>query len=80
MPCNSTGACVSDANAAKVFSLGEDASKSVVVQKADFEDPQLSPISLMPKDLLKQLNQNETLDLFAYILSRGNPQHAAFKP
>lgn len=58
----------------------EDATKAVVVPKADIEAQQLSPISLMPKDLLKQLNRNEALDLFAYILSRGNPQHAAFKP
>jgi putative heme-binding domain-containing protein len=58
----------------------EDATKAVAIKKADIEAQQLSPISLMPKDLLKQLNQNETLDLFAYILSRGNPQDAAFKP
>jgi len=38
-----------------------------------------SPISLMPKDLLKPLNQNEVLDLLAYLLSRGNPQDPRFK-
>jgi hypothetical protein len=33
----------------------------------------------MPKDLLKPLNENEVLDLLAYLLSRGDPNHPMFK-
>ena len=58
----------------------EDVSKSVTVKQAEIEEQQLSPVSLMPKDLLKQLNPQETLDLIAYILSRGKPQDVSFKP
>jgi putative heme-binding domain-containing protein len=57
----------------------EDASKVVVVKNSNIEEQHPSPVSLMPKDLLKQLNQNEVLDLLAYLLSRGNPQDAMFK-
>jgi hypothetical protein len=32
----------------------------------------------MPKDLLKALNENEVLDVLAYLLSRGNPQDPMF--
>jgi hypothetical protein len=35
--------------------------------------------SLMPAKLLNELNQNEVLDLLAYMLSRGNPQSNMFK-
>ena len=57
----------------------EDSTKVVTVKKADIEAQQLSPVSLMPKDLLKQLNQNEALDLMAYLLSRGNPNDPMFR-
>ncbi len=57
----------------------EDASKTVVIPKKEIEHQQLSPVSLMPKDLLKSLNQNEVLDLLAYLLSKGNPQDPIFK-
>ena len=35
--------------------------------------------SIMPQDVLEQLNQDEVLDLLAYLLSRGNPQDAMFR-
>jgi putative heme-binding domain-containing protein len=57
----------------------EDASKVAEVKKADIEETLVSPLSLMPKDLLKQLNENEMYDLIAYLLSRGDPNHAMFK-
>lgn len=56
----------------------EDATKIVEIKKSDIESQELSPVSLMPKDLLKTLNKNEALDLMAYILSRGNPTDAMF--
>ena len=33
----------------------------------------------MPDSLLKQLNENEVLDLLAYLLSRGDPKHPMFR-
>ncbi len=57
----------------------EDSTKLVTLKKTDIEEQHLSPISLMPKDLLKQLNENEVLDLMAYLLSRGNPGDAMFR-
>ncbi len=57
----------------------EDSTKLVVVKNDEIEEQHLSPISLMPKDLLKQLNENEVFDLLAYLLSRGNPQDPMFR-
>ncbi|HEY0981987.1 c-type cytochrome [Schlesneria sp.] len=57
----------------------EDSTKLVTVKNSDIESQQLSDVSLMPKDLLKQLNENEVLDLLAYLLSRGNAQDSMFK-
>ena len=44
----------------------------------DVEEVTPSKVSLMPKDLLNQLNEDEVLDLIAYLLSRGNPQDPLF--
>ncbi len=57
----------------------EDSTKLVTVAKDDIETQQLSPVSLMPKDLLKQLNEKEVLDLMAYLLSRGNQNDPMFR-
>ncbi len=57
----------------------EDSTKLVTIKNNNIEDKQLSSVSLMPKDLLKQLNQNEVLDLMAYLLSRGNAKDPMFR-
>ena len=57
----------------------EDASKSVVIAKADIAQQKASPVSLMPKELVNTLNEQEVLDLIAYLLSRGNPNDPVFK-
>ena len=57
----------------------ENATKTVEIKKANIEEQQASAVSLMPKDLLKTLNEDEALDLLAYLMSRGNPQDAMFK-
>ena len=57
----------------------ENATKTVEIKKADIEEQQASAVSLMPKDLLKTLNEDEALDLLAYLMSRGNPQDPMFK-
>jgi uncharacterized protein YdeI (YjbR/CyaY-like superfamily) len=38
-----------------------------------------SQTSLMPDDLLSPLNQDEVLNLLAYVLSRGNQDDLMFK-
>ena len=57
----------------------EDSTKVVTVKNDEIEEQHLSPVSLMPKDLLKPLNENEVLDLLAYLLSRGNPRDPMFR-
>jgi putative heme-binding domain-containing protein len=57
----------------------EDSTKIVRIENGDVDQMQPSAVSLMPKDLLKTLNENEMLDLMAYLLSRGNPNDPMFK-
>jgi putative heme-binding domain-containing protein len=56
----------------------EDSTKTVAIPRDEIDEEHDSPISLMPTGLLKPLNQQEVLDLLAYLLSRGNPQDAMF--
>lgn len=75
-----TGRIVSlDDTTITVLTDPEDSTKIVVLKKTDVEEQKPSPVSLMPKDLLSQLNEKEVLDLLAYLLSRGSPQDAMFK-
>lgn len=57
----------------------QDSSKIAEIAKADVEQMEPSPISLMPANLLDALNENEVLDLIAYILSRGNAEDRMFR-
>lgn len=57
----------------------EDSTKLVTLKNQEIEEQHQSPISLMPKDLLKTLNENEVFDLLAYLLSRGNAKDPMFK-
>jgi putative heme-binding domain-containing protein len=57
----------------------EDSTKVVELKKADVEEVRPSPVSLMPEGLLKPLNEDEVLDLLAYLLSRGDPKHPMFR-
>ncbi|MBI1348102.1 c-type cytochrome [bacterium] len=75
-----TGRVVSDTPMELVMSIDpEDATKLVTIKKTDIDEQVLSSTSIMPKDLLKPLNENEVLDLLAYVLSRGNPRDAMFR-
>lgn len=38
-----------------------------------------SKVSMMPPGLLSTLNQNDILDLLAYLLSKGNKEDPMFK-
>ena len=55
-----------------------DATKIVEVTKASIEEIKPAPVSLMPNDLLNELNETEVLNLAAYLLSRGNPEDRMF--
>jgi putative heme-binding domain-containing protein len=75
-----TGKVVSETTEKLVILINpEDATKVVEVLKSDIEAQAASPVSMMPKDLLNQLNEQEVLDLLAYLLSRGNPGDAMFR-
>ena len=49
------------------------------VAKKSVVSKELSKTSLMPEKLLDALNQDEVLDLLAYVLSQGNPEDPSFE-
>ncbi len=57
----------------------EDSTKIRQLSKAEIDELQPSTVSIMPAGLLKPLNQDEVLDLLAYLLSRGDQGHPMFK-
>jgi len=57
----------------------EDPTKIEEIQKSEIDDVVPSAVSIMPADLLKPLNQDEVLDLLAYLLSRGDKGSGMFK-
>ncbi|HJZ57109.1 MAG TPA: hypothetical protein VKE74_19220, partial [Gemmataceae bacterium] len=57
----------------------EDSTKVVEVPKDEVESVKSSAVSLMPEKLIDTLNESEVLDLLAYLLSRGDPNHPMFK-
>jgi putative heme-binding domain-containing protein len=61
-----------------MLTSAEDPTKITEIAKADIEETQPSAVSIMPMDLLKPLNQEEVLDLMAYLLSRGDQGNPMF--
>ncbi|MCA9211591.1 MAG: c-type cytochrome [Planctomycetales bacterium] len=57
----------------------EDATQIKVLEKGSIERMDPSPTSLMPDKLLNVLNEDEVLDLLAYLMSRGNKDDLYFK-
>ncbi|MCA9062779.1 MAG: c-type cytochrome, partial [Planctomycetaceae bacterium] len=57
----------------------EDSTKIVDIRKKDIDELIPSTVSLMPVGLLKPLNEDEVLDLLAYLLSRGDKGHPMFR-
>lgn len=57
----------------------QDSSKVIDLAKEDVEQMDASPVSLMPASLLDPLNQDEVLDMIAYLLSRGNERDPMFR-
>lgn len=75
-----TGKIVNDAGGRYIVVTDpEDSSKVVELKKEDVAEVKPSNISLMPEKLLNGLNENEVLDMLAYMFSRGDPNHAMFK-
>jgi putative heme-binding domain-containing protein len=56
-----------------------DAGQSVSVNHRRIVATQPSPTSMMPEGLLNTLNEEEVLDLMAYLLSRGDPGSPLFQ-
>jgi putative heme-binding domain-containing protein len=50
------------------------------IQPKDIEELETASVSMMPSGLLNTLNESELLDLFAFLLSRGDRNHAMFEP
>ena len=57
----------------------EDANQTKVISKDSIEEMTPSPTSLMPASLLDAFNEEEVLDLIAYLMSRGNRDDLVFK-
>jgi len=57
----------------------EDATKVVEIARGDIESITASPTSLMPAGLLDQLNEDEVLDLVAYVLARDKKKDPRFR-
>ncbi|MFM8934275.1 MAG: c-type cytochrome, partial [Gemmataceae bacterium] len=75
-----TGKVVSETPSALVLVTDpEDSTKVMEIRKSDVESIKPSPVSLMPAKLIDGLNQNEVLDLLAYMLSRGDPAIPSFR-
>ncbi len=56
-----------------------DPNETVGVEQRQIEEMSLSKTSMMPAGLLNTLNEEEVLDLMAFLLSRGDRNHAMFK-
>ena len=50
------------------------------IPRKSIEAVKASTVSLMPEKLLSPLNEQEVLDLLAYVLSRGDATDAMFRP
>jgi putative heme-binding domain-containing protein len=56
-----------------------DPNNMVNVSRSKIEEVKRSPVSMMPLGLLNTLKKDEILDLFAYLLSRGDRQSPMFR-
>ena len=75
-----TGRIVSEsADAITLVTDPEDATKFIAIKRSDVEEILPAAESLMPKGLLDPLNQDEVLDLIAYVLSNDKPYAPYFK-
>jgi hypothetical protein len=57
----------------------QDPGSSIRVNRNNIDAMKPSKLSMMPTGLLDTLKEDEVLDLMAYMLSRGDRNHAMFK-
>ena len=69
---------IQDQNTRTVTLRGVD-NQTTLINRDQIETLQALPVSLMPDKLLNSLNESEVLDMLAYMLSRGDPNHSMFK-
>ena len=55
-----------------------DPSQVIEIAKSDVASEELSPVSIMPAGLMNRLNEDEVLDLLAYLLANGDAEHELF--
>ena len=55
-----------------------DLSQTTSIDKSQVESEKESPASLMPAGLINRLNADEVMDLMAYLISNGDPDHDVF--
>ena len=74
-----TGKIVSEtATGIVILTDPEDSTKVQEIKKTDLAEIKSSPVSLMPAKLIDSLNQDEVLDLLAYMLSKGDSKSSYF--
>ena len=49
------------------------------VKAEDIKSIEPSPVSMMPAGLLNMMSKDDILDLLAYLISGGDPDHELFK-
>ena len=57
-----------------------DLNQSTKTSADQVEGVEFSQISIMPPGTLSGMNRDEVMDLMAYLLSGGDPQHQSFRP
>lgn len=55
-----------------------DPNQQVELRAADIADRETSSVSIMPPRLFNRLNEDEVLDLMAYLISGGDPAHRCY--
>jgi putative heme-binding domain-containing protein len=56
-----------------------DPTASETLSRSEIDEIHPSTVSMMPKGLLNTLNEDELLDLFAFLLSQGDRHHSMFE-
>lgn len=75
-----SGRLISDDGKAYLVAVNPlDPTQLTPVVKAEVQSKSFTNISTMPPGLLSRLNQDEALDLIAYLLSSANPQDPVYK-
>jgi putative heme-binding domain-containing protein len=63
----------------KMMTNAYDPARLTTVRLDDIKERKLSPTSQMPGGLISMFNEEELLDFFAYVLSKGNRRHQYYK-